>query len=120
MWEYDLDRVFAEFETEIYGQQLNTNFITKRLQDLLPPAARSILAWASLLGGIFSFALVERLLSGEFDYAEENRGDEIGTRVKKAEIFMPQPTKHVVEGLQACLQAYILVPGEDDDQFRYV
>ena len=119
MWEYDLDRVFAEFESETYGQQLNTNFITKKLQEQLPPAARSILAWGSLLGATFSFALIQRLLSKEFAYEDDDSRQEIITCSKKAEVFMPQPTEHVVEGLQACLQAYILVPGEDDDHFRF-
>lgn len=117
-WEYDLDRVFAEFETESYGQQLNTKFITRRLQDL-PPAARSILAWASLIGNSFSFLLVQRLLSGEFDYVDDQRGYSKGGYPDSSELFTPQPMVNVVEGLQAALQAYILTPGSDDDQFRY-
>ena len=118
MWEYDLDRVFAEFESNSYGEQLNTDFITKRLQDL-PQAARSILAWASLLGTTFSFKLIRRLLSGEFDYFD-NRGVNGKVNSPKAvELFTPQPTKNVVEGLQAALQAYILMPGSKDDEFSF-
>ena len=117
-WEYDLDRVFLEFESESYGQQLNSKFITRRLQDL-PLAARSILAWASLLGNSFSFTLVQRLLSGEFDYSDDHRELSKPNCSQKAEIFEPQPIEHVVEGLQAAIQAYILMPGSDDDQFRY-
>ena len=117
-WEYNIDRVFAEFETEIYGQQLNTNFITKRLQDL-PPAARSILAWASLLGNRFSFKLIQRLLSGEFDYCEDVQDPAEHTCPKKSEVFKAQPAKDVVEGLQATLQSYIRMPGSDDDQCWY-
>ncbi len=119
VWEYDLDSVFSEFESETYGQQLNSNFIIRRLQDL-PPAARSILAWASLLGNCFSFMLVQRLLSGEFDYPEDHPKTSKPDCSPSAEIFTPQPMEHVVEGLQAALQAYILMPGSDDDQFRYV
>ena len=118
VWEYNIDRVFAEFETENYGQQLNTNFITKRLQDL-PPAARSILAWASLLGNRFSFKLIQRLLSGEFDYCEDVQDPAEHTCAKKSEVFKAQPAKNVVEGLQATLQSFILMPGSDDDQFWY-
>lgn len=118
LWEYDIDRVFSEFETENYGQQLNTSFVTKRLQDL-PPAARSILAWASLLGNTFSFKLIQRLLSGEFDYFEDMRDPAEHTRLKSSEVFTPQPAKNVIEGLQATLQSYILMPGSDDDQFWY-
>ena len=116
-WEYDLDRVFAEFESDSYDQQLDTNFITKRLQDL-PTAARSILAWASLLGTTFSFTLIQRLLTGEFDYESDNdESDEICSKV--AELFSPQPVENVVEGLQATLQAYILMPGSNEDEFSF-
>ena len=118
MWEYDLDRVFAEFESDSYGEQLNTDFITKRLQDL-PQAARSILAWASLLGNTFSFKLIQRLLSGEFDYPDSDGANGKVDRSAVAELFTPQPTKNVVEGLQATLQAYILMPGSDDDEFSF-
>ena len=118
MWEYDLDRVFAEFESDSYGEQLNTDFITKRLQDL-PQAARSILAWASLLGTTFSLTLIQRLLSGEFDYIDNDGVNGKLDRPKVAEVFTPQPTKNVVEGLQATLQAYILMPGSNDDEFSF-
>lgn len=115
-WEYDLDRVFAEFESENHGQQLNTRFITKRLQDQLPPAARSILAWASLLGSTFSFGCIQKLLSGEFDYHDDEPDSNKDDCLIRAELFAP--VENAVQGLQACLQTYILVPGEVDDQFR--
>ena len=114
VWEFDLDRVFAEFESNS-NEQLGTSFITRRLQDL-PKAARAILAWASLLGTTFSFELIQRLLTGEFDYAdhEEAIPDEGCAR-----LFTPQPVKDVVEGLQATLSASILVPGSTEDQFSF-
>ncbi|MCJ1313739.1 hypothetical protein MMC25_007419 [Agyrium rufum] len=116
-WEYDIDRVFAVFETSHYGEQLNTNFIIQRLQDQLPPVARSILAWASLLGNTFSFACVQILMSGEFDYDD---GESVEACNAKATLFVPNASKTAsVEGLQACIQAYVVVPGEDDDQFRF-
>ena len=117
-WEYDLDRVFAEFESDSYGEQLNTNFITKRLQDL-PQAARSILAWASLLGTTFSFKLIQRLLSGEFECIESDTVNGEVDCPRAAELFTLQPTKNVVEGLQATLQAYILMPGSNEDEFSF-
>ncbi len=118
VWEFDIDRIFVEFESDSYDQQLNTNFITKRLQDL-PIAARSILAWASLLGNTFSFELVQRLLTGEFDYAEDNGGSINTTCTKFAELFTPQPIENVVEGLQATLQAYIIMPCSNEDEFSF-
>ncbi len=117
-WEYDIDRVFSEFETENYGQQLNTRFITKRLQDL-PQAARSILAWASLLGNSFSFKLIQMLHSGEFDYFDDQPETVNFLSSTTSEVFTPQRADNVVEGLQAALQAYILMPGSDDDNFWY-
>ena len=118
MWEYDLDRIFAEFESDSYGEQLNTNFITKRLQDL-PQAARSILAWASLLGTTFSFKLIQRLLSGEFDYPGNDGMKGNADCPGAVELFNPKPVQNVVEGLQATLQAYILIPGSNEDEFSF-
>ena len=117
LWEYDLDRVFAEFESETYGEQLNTSFILNRLQDL-PAAARAILAWGSLMGTTFSFSLVQKLLGGDFYYMDDSP-DERPTCSKNAEMFTPQKPESAVEGLQAAMSAYILMPGIDDDHFRY-
>ena len=119
VWEYDLDRILSEFESASYGPQLDSQFITRRLQDL-PPAARSIIAWASLLGNTFSFTLIQRLLSGEFEDPADDRKPSKPDCSPIAELFTPQPMQNVVEGLQAALQAYILMPGNDDDQFRCV
>ena len=110
--------MFTEFETEDFGQQLNTSFITRRLKDQLPPAARLILAWASLLGNTFSFSLVQRLLSSEFDYENGESEDRRTSDAETERVVSPQPVENVVEGLQANLQAFVLVPGEDDDHFR--
>lgn len=118
-WEYDIDKVLSEFDIEGHGQGSNLNFITKRLQDL-PPTARAILAWASLLGSNFSFLLVQRLLSGEFENSDGQSLSVDPSCLKKPEIFTPQPKEHVIEGLQASLQSYILVAGSGDDEFRCV
>ena len=121
VWEFDLDRIFAEFASDTYGAQLNTTFITKRLQDL-PIAARAILAWASLLGTTFSFQLVQKLCCGEFDYRDndiEYRNSNGTHCTQPAVIFTPQPVADVVEGLQSLLQASILVPGSSEDEFSF-
>ena len=119
-WEFDLDRVFEEFATEAFDdQQLNSSFITRRLQRDLPPAARSVLAWASLLGATFSFAMVQKLLSGEFDNTDGTNGLQDVSCSKTSELFSPQPIENAVEGLQAALQTYILMPGSDEDEFVF-
>ncbi|KAI9811780.1 MAG: hypothetical protein M1827_005325 [Pycnora praestabilis] len=115
-WEYDLDRIFQQFETENYGQRLNGDFIVKRLQEM-PEAARSIVAWASLLGNTFSFSLVQKLMGGEFDY-DEGEHTVIPTSAQMVDVTLT-PDKNTIAGLQAALQAFILVPGEEDDQFRF-
>ena len=114
-WQYDLDMVFAEFASAEYGQQLDTDFIVKRLQEL-PPAAQSILAWASLLGTSFSFGLVQRILKGEFFY---NDKDDVIDCQKTSDLAKPQPVANLVEGLQATLQAYVLTPGSNEDEYSF-
>ena len=106
--------------TGVLGSHLNTNFITRQLKDQLPAAARSILAWASLLGNTFSFTVIQRLMSGEFDYTEDGDGDNTMKCDAAADLFTTKSEESAVEGLQACLQTSILVSGEDDDQFRSV
>lgn len=113
-WKYDLDRVFKQFETRLYHDTLNSAFITSRLNEL-QPAARSILAWASLVGTSFSFALIQRLLSGEFDYDDETVSGSDGGSIDQE----PYTEQEIVEGLQACIQAYIVVATQDDDRFRF-
>ena len=119
-WEFDLDRVFAEFATDAYDdQQLNSNFITRRLQKDLPQSARSVLAWASLLGVSFSFSMIQKLLSGEFDYPDWKDGVLQPSCPQTASLFSPKADENAVEGLQVALQAYILMPGTDEDDFAF-
>ena len=119
-WEFDLDRVFTEFENENYGSQLNTSFLTRQLKDQLPAAARSILAWASLLGSTFSFKVIQDLMSGEFDYKDDEEEAEVSESARIPVVLLARDSAEVVvEGLQACLQTSILVPCEDEDFFRF-
>ena len=112
-WQYDLDRIFKQFETENYHDTLNTGFVTLRLQEL-PASSRSILACASLIGTSFSFALIQRLLSGEFDY------DDPKSPTDPANTYsLSHSQQDAVEGLQAAIQAYIIVATQDDDRFRF-
>lgn len=112
-WEYDLDRLFEQFQGEENYDVLDTAFITRRLSEL-PPASRSILAWGALLGQTFSFELICKLLSGEFQYVDEACPDPHNEHVHT---FYSQ--QDAVVGLQAAIQAYILVPSERDDRFRF-
>ncbi|EDO03232.1 hypothetical protein SS1G_05712 [Sclerotinia sclerotiorum 1980 UF-70] len=113
LWKYDLDRIFKYFETKNYNEVLNTEFVTSRLNEL-PPASRSILAWASLVGTTFSFELIQRLMSGEFD-SEDNM---IGC-VPDGHYCLSHTQQDAIGGLQAAIQAYIIVATQDDDRFRF-
>ncbi|TLS25924.1 hypothetical protein PpBr36_07189 [Pyricularia pennisetigena] len=109
-WKFDLDRLFKEFEGEQNYDVLNTDFITRRL-DELPAASRAILSWAALLGTSFSFEFICHLLSGEFD--DDGKDWHSGHK----------PTGYsqdeAVAGLEAAVQAYIVVQGDRDDRFRF-
>lgn len=110
-WKYDLDRLFDQFQGEQDYDVLDTAFITRRLSEL-PPASRSILAWAALLGQTFSFELICKLLDGQryVDDCPEQPGEPLPTMVSQEEI---------VAGLEAAIQAFIIVPSDRDDHFRF-
>ncbi|KAI9827133.1 MAG: hypothetical protein M1819_007024 [Sarea resinae] len=111
-WEYDIDRVFSEF-AEGQGQQLSGSFVADRLKEL-PRAGRWFLAWASLIGHSFSFGLVQKLMSGEFDYDKHRK---ISPMRKNR--HAGSPTKDALAGLQAALHAYIIMQEDGEDQFRF-
>lgn len=111
-WNFDLDRVFAEFSTDEYSEQrLHEKFIAERLQTYLTPSSRSVLAWASLLGVTFSFPMIQKLLSGEFDFGS--------SCPQTGHVFTPHPGENAVEGLQFALQCYILTPGDSEQDFTF-
>ncbi|KAF2195293.1 hypothetical protein K469DRAFT_545787 [Zopfia rhizophila CBS 207.26] len=103
-WQFDLDKVFTEFESATYGSQINNDFITKRFQEL-PSATRKLLAWASLLGGTFSFNLLKKLL--------------IEPCADAKELPVLHDSQDAVPALQGALSAYIIMPGDVDDRFRF-
>ena len=111
-WRFDLDRIFEQFEKQGYGS-LNDEFLTTRLHEL-PAASRAILAWASLIGASFSVELIQRLLSGEFSTSEQDSCLEGSSFYS-----LSQYPQDFVEGLQAAIQACIIVATQDDDRFRF-
>lgn len=110
-WNFDLDKLFDQFRGERDYDVLDTSFITRRLSEL-PAASRAILAWAAMFGQSFSFALITRLLTSEFIKQVE---DVDGVSFRHS----PYTPQDVIEGLQAAIQAYILVPTDNDDRFRF-
>jgi len=111
-WRYDLDRLFDQFQGEQDYDILDTNFITRRLSEL-PATSRSILAWAAMLGQSFSFDLVCKLMEREFQLVDEVcAGD-------AAPVITSPTQQEAVAGLEAALQACIIVPSDRDDRFRF-
>ncbi|KAK8094503.1 serine/threonine protein kinase [Apiospora hydei] len=110
-WLYDLNKLFDQFKSEHDYDLLDTDFVTRRLSEL-PPASRSLLAWASLVGTSFSFQLICTLLDLDSNTVDCMcaEGSELHTRYTKEE---------AVAGLQAAIAAYIIVQGETDDRFRF-
>lgn len=109
-WVYDLDRLFDEFQGEQNYDVLDTNFITRRLNEM-SEASKSLLAWAALLGHSFSFELICHLLSGECQDACSSATSE--------HIHKTYTQEEAVAGLQAAIQAYIIVPSETDTRFKF-
>lgn len=112
-WRFDLNRIFKQFESDNDNDTLIDEFVTSRLNEL-PAASRSILAWASLLGASFSFELIQMLMKSEFD---SDHGECC------SQCNNPCPLSHsqhdAVEGLQAAIQASIIVATQNDDIFRF-
>jgi signal transduction histidine kinase/tetratricopeptide (TPR) repeat protein len=104
-WLFDLDRVFEQLEAENYNDTFLDNFMINRLTEL-PAASRSILAWASMLGASFSFKLIQQLLNSNFSPGKEDRPPSYSEQ-------------NTITGLQAAIQASIIVPTQDDDIFRF-
>ncbi|KAK3905363.1 hypothetical protein C8A05DRAFT_12807 [Staphylotrichum tortipilum] len=110
-WKYDLDRLFDQFQGEQDYDVLDTAFITRRLSEL-PAASRSILAWAALLGQTFSFELICKFMDGQ-RYLD----DIPGTSCEP--LATPSSQQEAVGGLEAAIQAFIIVPCDRDDHFRF-
>ncbi|KAI1344006.1 putative histidine kinase HHK1p [Xylariaceae sp. FL0016] len=112
-WLFDLDWLFEQFQGEHDYDVLNNDFITRRLSEL-PSASRSILAWAALLGNSFSFELICQLLSGEYGRMEDE-----GPEFQDVVDHTSYSKQETIAGLQAAVNAHIIVQGETDDRFRF-
>ncbi|KAK3304236.1 uncharacterized protein B0T15DRAFT_399366 [Chaetomium strumarium] len=110
-WTYDLDKLFDQFRGEEDYDVLDTAFITRRLSEL-PAASRSILAWAALLGQTFSFDLICKLMDGQ-EHADDGSGN------PEEAVATASSQQDVVAGLEAAIQAFIIIPCDRDDHFRF-
>lgn len=101
-WSFDLSRISEHFKRDSYNDAIFDDLLIRRLSSL-PPVSKSILAWASDLGMTFSFQLVKRLLSSDETDAESCLSE-----------------REMIQGLQATVQAYIIVPTKDHDVFSFI
>lgn len=113
-WQFDLDKIFDEFSSEGF---VDSGYLTRRLQEL-PPAARSILGWASLIGTTFSFKLIQSILTGDHFYSSGRDQANDVTCPQRAKM-MNLSEQDCVAGLQQLVNDYIIAPGETDDEFRF-
>jgi hypothetical protein len=104
-WEYNLDRLFEHFSSPDTGRFSSNDFITRRLKEM-PQDAQNLLAWAAILGNSFSYNILRRLLNFQCS-------------ASMAKGLIPPCTADAVGGLQAALQAFILMPTEDEDRFQF-
>lgn len=112
-WNYDLDTIFAQFQSEKDFDVLDTDFITRRLNEL-PAASRAVLAWAALIGSSFSFELICHLMSGEYNFDDGTQLCSLSSHMKNN-----YTEGEAIGGLHAAVQAYILVQTEIEDRFRF-
>jgi predicted ATPase len=105
-WAFDLDKVFEVLEGPEYGSSATTDFIAKRLAGL-PESSRKLLAWASILGGTFSFKLLETLLEPS---------DKLASGAK---LPLLDQDESAITALNGALNAYVLMPAEQDARFRF-
>lgn len=112
-WHFDLDKISAQFQGEQDLAVLDTDFITRRLNEL-PASSRAVLAWAALIGSSFSFDLICRLMDGEYEFEDGGslcaQGIPLQSKYTEGE---------AIEGLQVAVQAYIIVQTETEDRFRF-
>lgn len=119
-WTFDLDRVFTVFSSQSHGLRFNSDFILARLLDL-PAPSRQLIAWASLLGESFSFALVKSLMTpsnGQETSSDTQTGHGSNPPHPRAELIR-QSSYDAVRALEAAIAAFIVMPGEADETFCF-
>ncbi|EXJ82995.1 hypothetical protein A1O3_06812 [Capronia epimyces CBS 606.96] len=113
-WQFDLDKIFSEFSSE---GSMDNGYMVRRIEEL-SPAARSVLAWASLVGTTFSFRLIQSIMTGDYFYfSGPDQANDV-TCPNRAKFFNFSETD-CVNGLQELVNTFILTPGTCDDEFRF-
>lgn len=113
-WLFDLNVISEKFKAENYTHKPGDDHLVRRLHKL-PDATRSILAWASMLDVSFSFKLIQRLMSAT--YINNNLQSRLSNEPTAGPPYYSE--QGIVEGLEAAIQAYIILPTQDSDVFRF-
>ncbi|KAJ5815614.1 hypothetical protein N7474_007391 [Penicillium riverlandense] len=101
LWSFDLSRISEHLKADDYNDDIVDDFLIRRLSSL-SAVSKSILAWASHLGMTFSFQLVKRLLNSD-----------------EMDPWSGLSEREMIQGLQATIQAYVIVPTQDHDIFSF-
>ncbi|QIW99799.1 hypothetical protein AMS68_005317 [Peltaster fructicola] len=104
-WEFNLDKIFDEFASPDAGRFSSNDFIARRL-DSLPREASALLAWASMLGNVFTYKMVVYVMS--CDCSRKVPGS-----------LIPPRSQDPVHGLQVALNRFFIMATESDDEFRF-
>lgn len=116
-WSYNLDQVFNELSNE----DDTSDFIARKFGEMTH-AARCMLAWSALIGSVWSYTLVTKLMSGEFfstlELARALQGSQAADATcRKCSHFSEQ---EISDALSTLLSLGIIIPGEGgDDEFQY-
>lgn len=116
-WQFDLDKVFSELSSSDSFGTFDDCFITRKMQEL-PVASRAILAWASLIGNNFSYRLVQEILTGQYFYSSGRDQGHDFTCPKTFKKWNLSESE-CIDGLQALMNNYLVLPGDSDDDFRF-
>ncbi|KUJ21467.1 uncharacterized protein LY89DRAFT_730244 [Mollisia scopiformis] len=100
-WLFDLDKLFENFTAARLNDARREGLVMNLIKEL-PAVAKLILAWASMLGASFNFQLIQFLLNGDFTPGKLHYSEQDSVR-----------------GLQAAIEAHIIVPTSDEDVFRF-
>ncbi|KAI7577123.1 hypothetical protein KC316_g10420, partial [Hortaea werneckii] len=104
-WEFNVERLFHHFASPDEGRFSSNDFIARRLKGM-SVNAQTLLAWAAMLGQSFSFTLMKYVMSCECSKASPKE-------------LIPQTINDPVDGLQACINAYVIMPTEEEDRFKF-
>ncbi|EGP86903.1 uncharacterized protein MYCGRDRAFT_72887 [Zymoseptoria tritici IPO323] len=103
LWEFSMDKLFEQFASpDAYS---SNDFVLRRMRTLSIDA-RTMMAWASLMGSSFQFHLIRGVMSCS-----------CGSLIEQP--LIPPISKDAVAGLQIALASFVVMPTEHEDRFKF-